>query len=57
MSQPGGLIKYHDNRRGSRIIPLRSYANPPAETKFDGLDYFDFQLHNVRYFIIDNIHL
>jgi hypothetical protein len=57
MSQPGGLIKYHENRRGSRILPLRSYGNPPPESKFAGLDYFDFQLHNVSYFIKDYIDL
>ncbi|CAF4659567.1 unnamed protein product [Rotaria sp. Silwood2] len=32
MSQSNGLIHYHENRRGSRIIPLRSYANPKGET-------------------------
>ncbi len=47
MSKKGGQINYHENRRGTRIIPLRSYAIPPPESKFAGLDYFDFQLHNV----------
>ncbi|CAF0955087.1 unnamed protein product [Adineta ricciae] len=46
MSEPQGIIYYHDNRRGSRIIPLRSYGNPSPEDKFAGLDYFDFQLNN-----------
>jgi hypothetical protein len=49
MSQPGGLIQYHDNRRGTRIIPLRSYGNPSPEEKFAGLDYFDFRLQDVSY--------
>ena len=41
-------ITYHSTtRRGSRIIPLQSYANPPADSKFDGLDSFDFRLANV----------
>ena len=41
-------ITYHSPaRRGSRIIPLQSYANPPADSKFDGLDSFDFRLANV----------
>jgi hypothetical protein len=49
MSQPGGLIQYHADRRGSRIIPLQSYGNPSPEEKFAGLEYFDFKLQNVRY--------
>ncbi|CAF0933370.1 unnamed protein product [Adineta steineri] len=44
MSTPNGMIYYHDNRRGSRIIPLRSYGNPSPDEKFAELDYFDFQL-------------
>ena len=47
MSQPGGFISYHDNRRGSRIIPLQSYGNPPPESKFAGLDYFEMRLDKV----------
>ncbi|CAF1194209.1 unnamed protein product [Rotaria sp. Silwood1] len=39
-------IKYHGDRRYTRAIPLQSYANPPPESKFSGLDYFDFQLYN-----------
>ncbi|CAF2078555.1 unnamed protein product [Rotaria magnacalcarata] len=45
MSQPDGLINYHEDRRGSRIIPLRSYGNPSSEDKFAGLEYFDFASH------------
>ncbi len=52
MSEPEGRIDYHDNRRGSRIIPLQSYGNPPPEEKFAGLDYFDFRLNEVSYFIL-----
>ncbi|CAF1402975.1 unnamed protein product, partial [Didymodactylos carnosus] len=44
MSQSGGLIYYHENRRGSRIIPLRSYSNPPPDSKFSHLDYVEFKL-------------
>jgi hypothetical protein len=47
MSSPEGIIYYHEDRRGSRIIPLRSYSNPPSEDKFTGLDHIDFQMHNV----------
>ena len=48
MSNGKAVISYHGtDRRDSRIIPLQSYGNPPAETKFDGLDYFDFRLNNV----------
>jgi len=53
MSEPEGLINYHENRRDSRIIPLRSYGNPSAEEKFAGLDYFDFKLKEVSYLILD----
>jgi hypothetical protein len=55
MSKPEGIINYHENRRGSRIIPLRSYNNPSPEEKFAGLDYFDFRLNDVSSFIIDYI--
>ena len=47
MSKPEGVISYHENRRGSRIIPLRSYNNPSPEEKFADLDYFDFRLNEV----------
>ncbi len=53
MSEPEGLIHYHGTRRDSRIIPLRSYGNPPREEKFARLDYFDFQLKEVSYVILD----
>ncbi|CAF0843332.1 unnamed protein product [Adineta ricciae] len=43
---PDGDISYHENRRGSRMIPLRSYANPTSEDKFDKLEHFEFRLHN-----------
>ncbi|CAF2811760.1 unnamed protein product [Rotaria sp. Silwood2] len=42
-SQSDGLIYYHENRRGSRVIPLQSYGNPSPEEKFADLDYIDFQ--------------
>ncbi|CAF1632041.1 unnamed protein product, partial [Didymodactylos carnosus] len=32
--------------KGSRIIPLLSYANPPDESKFKELNTFDFRLNN-----------
>ncbi|CAF1647274.1 unnamed protein product [Rotaria magnacalcarata] len=46
LTDPVGDINYHQNRRGSRMIPLQSYANPPTENKFTGLDYFEFRLNN-----------
>jgi hypothetical protein len=55
MSEPEGLIYYHENRRGSRTIPLQSYNHPSSEEKFTGFDSFDFQLNEVSYFIIDPI--
>ncbi|CAF0896019.1 unnamed protein product [Adineta steineri] len=39
-------IIYHDTRRNTRIIPLRSYADPPSDEKFNGLDTFEFRLNN-----------
>ena len=50
MSNDVAIISYHGtDDRGSRILPLQSYANTPSESKFDGLDYFDFRLSNVRH--------
>ena len=40
-------ISYHENRRGTRMIPLRFYGQPPPDEKFAGLDYFDFHPNNV----------
>ncbi|UJR07214.1 hypothetical protein I4U23_011502 [Adineta vaga] len=39
-------ITYHGTRRGTRIIPLRSYGQPPSEDKFHNMEYFDLQLNN-----------
>ena len=47
MTRPEGIISYHQGRRGSRIIPLRSYGNPPPEAKFADHDYIEFKLNNV----------
>ncbi|CAF3206970.1 unnamed protein product [Rotaria sp. Silwood2] len=44
----GSDISYHDTRRGTRIIPLRSYGNPSSEEKFAGLDSVDFRVSNYR---------
>ena len=51
-SQPNGDITYHENRRGSRIISLQSYAEPPSEDKFIGLDTFEFRVNNVSNFLV-----
>ncbi|CAF3089068.1 unnamed protein product [Rotaria sp. Silwood2] len=48
LSQPDGDISYHHTRRGTRMIPLQSYGNPPSEDKFTGLDSFEFRLNNYR---------
>ena len=37
------------------MIPLQSYGNPSPEAKFADLDYFDFQLKEVSYLILDQI--
>ncbi len=50
-SRPDDDITYHDTRRGSRTIPLRSYNDPPSEDKFIGLDTFEWRLNNVRIFV------
>lgn len=42
-------ITYHAERRGTRILPLRSYSNQVTDDPFlSGLDYFDFRFINVR---------
>ncbi|CAF2880882.1 unnamed protein product [Rotaria sp. Silwood2] len=51
MSQPNGSTYYHDNRRGSRIVPLRSYGNPSTEEKFADLNHIEYKLNNVGYSI------
>ncbi|CAF4431727.1 unnamed protein product, partial [Rotaria sp. Silwood2] len=48
LSRSDGDISYHDTRRGTRMIPLRSYGNPPSEEKFAGLDSFEFCALNYR---------
>lgn len=40
-------IAYHEQRRGSRMIPLLSYSDQPAESTLNGLDFFDFHLNDV----------
>ena len=44
----GDDITYHEDRRGSRTIPLRSYNDPPSEDKFAGLDTFEWRSNNVN---------
>lgn len=51
MSQSESLIYYHESQRGSRVIPLRSYANTPPEEKFAGLDTIEFKVENVSFSI------
>ncbi|CAF4721008.1 unnamed protein product, partial [Rotaria sp. Silwood1] len=52
-SGPNGEISYHENRRDSRALSLRSYADSPSEDTFAELDYFDFRLNNHK-IIIDS---
>ncbi|CAF4000838.1 unnamed protein product [Rotaria sordida] len=47
-NRPEVDITYHNTRRNTRIIPLRSYADPPSDDKFIGLDTFEFRLNNYR---------
>ncbi|CAF2882697.1 unnamed protein product, partial [Rotaria sp. Silwood2] len=48
MFETYGDISYHENRRNSRMIPLRTYANPPSDDKFVEFDYVEFRLDNYR---------
>jgi hypothetical protein len=43
-------LTYHDTCRNTRMIPLRSYADPPSDQKFLGLETFEFRLNNVSVF-------
>ncbi|CAF0775985.1 unnamed protein product [Adineta ricciae] len=45
-NRPEVDIMYHGTRRNSRMLPLRSYADPPADEKFLGLDTFEFRSDN-----------
>ncbi|CAF3765470.1 unnamed protein product [Rotaria socialis] len=45
-NRPDMNIAYHDTHRNSRMIPLRSYVDPPSEDKFSRLDTFEFRLNN-----------
>ena len=48
-SRSAADINYHEERRGTRILPLRSYSNQATDDKLlADLDYFDFRLDNVR---------
>ncbi|CAF1240142.1 unnamed protein product, partial [Didymodactylos carnosus] len=44
-------ITYHDNRRGTRILPLRSYADQPGDEMLVGLDFFDLRFDNHKILI------
>ena len=48
LSQANMNFTYHGERRYSRILPLLSYADPPSERFFDGLDVLDFRLSQVE---------
>ncbi|CAF0926306.1 unnamed protein product [Rotaria sp. Silwood1] len=39
-------ISYHESRRGTRMIPFRSYGQPPPDEKFIELDYFELRVNN-----------
>ncbi|CAF3386420.1 unnamed protein product, partial [Rotaria sp. Silwood2] len=48
LSRSDGDISYHGTRRGTRMIPLRSYGDPPLEKQFAGLESFEFRARNYR---------
>ncbi len=54
LSQSNVDITYHDDRKGTRILPLRSYADQPADEMLVGLDFFDFRFDNVCGCVIYN---
>ncbi|UJR36729.1 hypothetical protein I4U23_029445 [Adineta vaga] len=39
-------ITYHQDRKGAYSLSLRSYSDPPLESKFASMNYFDFRLNN-----------
>jgi len=45
LSQSNMNFTYHGERRYTRILPLLSYADPPSEKIFDGLETLDFHLN------------
>jgi hypothetical protein len=47
LEDPNPEITYHETRRGSRTLPLLAYTNPPDESKFDGLETYEFSFNNV----------
>ncbi|CAF3637859.1 unnamed protein product [Rotaria sp. Silwood1] len=49
-------ISYHENRRGSRIIPLQSYSIPPPKSKFAELDTFEWRMNHYLVPPIDTIY-
>jgi hypothetical protein len=48
-------ITYHRNRRGSRVIPLQSYSQPPPQAKLAGLDTIEFRANNVNSYLIESL--
>jgi hypothetical protein len=52
LRQSDADIMYHEARRGTRMLPLRSYTGPPADDMLAGLDFFDLRFENVRDCII-----
>lgn len=58
LSQSNMNFTYHGERRYTRILPLLSYADPPLEKIFNGLETLDFHLNQVReVFHIDGTHI
>ncbi|CAF3053826.1 unnamed protein product [Rotaria sp. Silwood2] len=43
---PTNDITYHETRRDSRTLSLRSYNDPPLESEFTRFAHFDFRLNN-----------
>ena len=57
LSQSNMNFTYHGERRYTRILPLLSYADPPSEKIFDGLETLDFHLNQVREGFISSVEL
>ncbi|CAF1481989.1 unnamed protein product [Rotaria sordida] len=48
LEDPNPNINYHETRRGSRILPLINYSNPPPESKFGSLEKYEFRFDNLE---------
>ena len=48
LTPPISDITYHEGRRGWKTLSLRSYSDPPMQSKYAAYDSFDFRVNNVK---------